>query len=204
MKIRNRSSSSRGARAARMVPVVTLLMSGLGLVSPAHVRAFPGAGESTTQDGAEDRGVLGQMVEKFYQQVTIPRGPDLDPFIGEGEIQGKKIMDGRFVLLESKVHLQGMEYDSWTILGYDPRSNSYSLTALDNGSNSTLTATGTYDPETSMLEFVGERPDAAAQVPSRFRFRYQFLDKDTVEVTFQFEFADAPTVEVYRAKLLKQ
>lgn len=97
-------------------------------------------------------------------------GPDAEPQSSSGNGSGRMVLGGRFLLLESDVK-GAFDAESMTILGFDRRTNDYTLTGIDTLGTYSITASGKYDEAGKAVVLHG----SYAQPPSGQEQKYRFV-----------------------------
>ncbi len=97
-------------------------------------------------------------------------GPDAEPQTSNGTGSGRMILGGRFLVLETDVK-GAFDAQAWTLMGFDRRTNDYTLTGIDTLGTYSITAAGKFDAAQKGVILHG----SYAQPPSGKEQKYRFV-----------------------------
>lgn len=95
--------------------------------------------------------------------------PGAEPTTASGTGNGRTILGGRFLVLETDVK-GAMNAESWTLFGFDRRTNDYTMVGVDSLGTYSITAAGKYDEALKGVALHG----SYAQPPSGQEQKYRF------------------------------
>ncbi len=100
---------------------------------------------------------LADMVGSWETTSSVwMQGPGNPPAITKGTAEFKLIMDGRYLLQESKGEMMGMPFTGMGVTGYDNFNKKYVSFWIDNLSTAMFTSEGAYDQSGKVLTLYGK------------------------------------------------
>lgn len=112
---------------------------------------------------------LTELVGPWKVSTKLWFGPNTEPLTTTGTATGKMILGGRFLQLDSTLKGAFAE-ETLSILGFDRRTNDYTLTGYDTMGTYSVTAAGKYDAAQKAVVLRGsyKQPPANDEVQYRF------------------------------------
>ena len=112
---------------------------------------------------------LAELAGSWKVTARLWFGPG-EPVISTGIGTGRMILGGRFLILETDVR-GALDAETMTLMGFDRRTNQFTMTAADTIGTYTITAAGKYDDGKKGVVLHG----SYAQPPSGQEQKYWFL-----------------------------
>jgi hypothetical protein len=111
---------------------------------------------------------------------------------GKGTGSAQMILGGRFLQSESTTEAMGMKVGSMSILGYDRRTNKYTMYAIDEMGTYAINAEGDYNHADKKLILKGSvmDPSTITKDMQDFRFVYDFTNENEIKVDLFFMMPD--------------
>lgn len=125
----------------------------------ADMEAMMAAYKKLAEPGAEHRR-LATLAGTWNQDITINVFPGQPPQKLTGSAHNEMILGGRFLKSETSGGEGDFAMEGLTILGFDTRTQEYTLVGYDTWGTYYITAAGTYDPETETMTLSGETLEA--------------------------------------------
>lgn len=96
-------------------------------------------------------------------------------------------MGGRFLEIRSKGQVMGQPFESLTIVGFDRRTDQYTIVGFDTMGTYYVEGAGTFDEATGSIIMPGETHDPKLNATERYRFvlRSESDDKYITEIIFK-------------------
>ena len=112
---------------------------------------------------------------------NIPGAPPMT-FTGTGD--AKMILGGRFLQINGSAQAAnpGMNSESLTVIGFDKRTNKYTMWAIDTYGTYSISATGDHDDATNTTTFLGENEE-----PGMGKIPFKFVIKDVDDTHYTLE-----------------
>jgi hypothetical protein len=105
----------------------------------------------------EPHKLLSQYVGKWEVSTRMWfEGPGKPPVETKATVEGKWIMDGRFVQEDATSEMMGMPHKSIGVTGYDNIKKKYVISYIDNMTTSICTAEGTLDESGKVMTLFGK------------------------------------------------
>ncbi len=103
--------------------------------------------------------VLASMVGDWSFVMKMWMDPSAPPDETKGTVSNRSLLGGRYVQGEFKAPVMGMPFEGIAVNGYDNVTQQFVSTWLDNMSTGIMFMTGSYDPATKSLTYLGEMAD---------------------------------------------
>jgi len=138
---------------------------GFGWLVPLGAQTSPQdqqkAMEAYVKAGAvtENHAYLKRFAGSWTAKTTMWTFPGQPPTDGGGAIQGRLIMDGRFVVMDFKGTMMGQPFEGFQTTGYDNMQKKYLTLWIDNTSTSFFFLSGNRDAAKDVLVQTGEWTD---------------------------------------------
>lgn len=110
---------------------------------------------------------------KYFME---PGGP---PTSIESEAVSTMVLGGRFLKMESKGQFMGQPFEGLSMMGYDRRSDLYTLVAYDTMGTYYVTGEGTIDEKTGILKMPGTTHDPKSGATERYYFLFRDMQPDS-------------------------
>ena len=192
------SSCSPAAAVARLLPHVvgaTALLA--ALLSPSTTRAQQ-PDEEARRRALEQRALEAAQPGPEHERLAALAGdwdvtssyrssPTAAPVVGTGSATNRMSLDGRFLLSESSERSGDRDAQSVAILGYDRRSNRYTINAYATRGTHFLTAEGLWDAGSRAFTMYGRKPDPIANRTEHYTIvvRHPSPDEYTLEISYR-------------------
>ncbi len=136
---------------------------------------------------SEEHKLLELMAGKWVQTTKFWQKPGADPIAAPGTTVNKMVLGGRFLESEWENSEGEMRGQGLNILGFDRRSNRYTLVGFDTWGTYYVTAEGTWDEATKTLTLQGEDEDPVRGFTQKYDFIIHLVDDDNyiIEVVFK-------------------
>ncbi len=132
--------------------------------------------------------LLARSVGRFDTLVELwPTPGAAESMTFRGSSEGKLLLDGSFLQLESTTGGDGFTVGSMGLLGFDRRFGHYTYSGYDTTATYGVHATGTYDEETGTLTLSGEDYDPIMKVTQKYDFVFRYPDEDTTVIEIWFK-----------------
>jgi hypothetical protein len=173
---------------------VTALAFLAGLILPVALRAMQHEGEKAVPPNMEEmmkkweesaapgpaHKVLEDAVGTWTTSVKMwMQGPDAPPMESQGTAEIRWVLDGRFLMEETKGEMMGKTFEGIGFTGYDNFKQVYVNTWMDNSSTALYSSTGVYDPATKTLTSTGLMDEPMTGEKNKtVRYILHMVDKD--------------------------
>ncbi len=145
---------------------------------------------------------LDAFVGEWSVDSSFTPAPGAKPIVSKGNASITKVIGGRFVQSRTKLAFEGVESETLTLLGFDPRHGHYTLHSIDSFATHAVDATGAYDDHTQILILRGEvfapAPDrqedgSSTGLPGNtypFEIAFRFSSPDSITQTVRIQMPD--------------
>jgi hypothetical protein len=116
---------------------------------------------------------LGELSGRWTMTSKLWFNPAEPPRVASGTATGRLILGGRFLHLDSSVKGGAISADSVTILGFDRRSNDYTMIGLDTLGTYYITAAGKYDDAAKGIVLDGSYAMPPTGQDQKYRFTWR-------------------------------
>jgi len=140
-----------------------------------------------------------QFAGSWKEEITSWSAPGATPVVANGVRDGRPIMEGRFLSMNSFIMNKEGRVEAQSVLGWDIIKNVYVKVWYDNISPGIMTMEGRMNEANNKIEFVGTVTDPRTKQPVRFR---QVVDLTDHRVQVTQIFAEYKGVE-YKAMEIK-
>lgn len=125
---------------------------------------------------------LDQLIGKWSSTGKIwMAGPSAPPMETTGTSEFRWIMGGRFIQEEAKGFGMGMNYEGFSVWGYDNLRKKYTTFYVDNMGTAMYTSTGSCDPSGKVFTFYGEMDDCmTGEQGNLVKYTTRIINKDKV------------------------
>ena len=129
---------------------------------------------------------LAEMSGKWNVTTKLWFNPAEPPRVASGKATGRLILGGRFLQLDASVKGGGMDADSMTLIGFDRRTNDYTMIGLDTLGTYYITAAGKYDEAAKGILLDGSyaMPPTGQNQKYRFTWRQDSPDEHVLILHF--------------------
>jgi len=136
--------------------------------------------------GKEHKEILAAMEGSWDVTVKAWSTPGGKPMQFRGSSTSKRILGGMFLQQDTTSQMGGMTVSSMSIVGFDRRSQNFTLVAFDSMGTYPVTAAGPYDPKTQTITMYGEDWDPIMRVTQKYNFIMRLKSKDefVTEIVF--------------------
>ncbi len=134
--------------------------------------------QEAAQPGPEHE-LLKGLEGKWTQDLTMWPEPGGQYMTSTCMGEATMILGGRFLQIDTKGVIFGMDGQSMQLLGFDRRHKKYTIVGFDTQGTYYVTAAGDYDPKTSTLTLSGEDIDPIFNMVQKYDFVIKIIDKDT-------------------------
>lgn len=158
----------------------------LSALSPEELQALQVQVMTLAQPGPEHE-LLAHLEGEWDQEVRMWMTPTAEePLTVVGTSVGRRILGGRFLQLESSSNFMGTRTESMNILGFDRRHEHFTQVGFDTMGTYSVAAAGPRDPETGLIEMVGEDVDPIMGVTQRYKFVWRAIEPNhnVMEIVF--------------------
>lgn len=93
-----------------------------------------------------------------------------EPMIVNGTASGKMILGGRFLELDGKTESAAMHMEAKTLMGFDRRTNEFTLIGLDTGGTYYITAAGKWDEAKQAVVMYGSYLEPPENTEQKYHF----------------------------------
>jgi hypothetical protein len=108
------------------------------------------------------------------------------PASGSGTASNRMILGGRFIEMKGMGEVMGMKYESLSILGFDRRTDKYTLVAFDELGTYYVEAEGDYNEATKVLLLNGTYLEPNSKKDMSYRFVFDISDPNAVKYSVIF------------------
>jgi hypothetical protein len=116
---------------------------------------------------------------------TWMNGPDKPPIVDKGSSELKWVLDGRFLMQESKGNMMGQPFSGMGFTGYDNLNKNFVSFWIDNSSTAMFTSEGNFDQTGKVLNFFGTMNEPmTGEHGKAVKYVLRMVDKD--KWTFEF------------------
>lgn len=122
---------------------------------------------------------LSRRVGTWRQVTKYFTEPGAPPLTIEGEGVCTMVLGGRFLKCESKGQFMGQPFESLSMMGYDRRTETYTLVAFDTMGTYYVTGEGKKDEKTGTLKLPGTTHDPKIGSTERYFFIFRDMSPDS-------------------------
>lgn len=97
-----------------------------------------------------------KMVSKMWMD------PNTEPLVSEGTVDAEMILGGRYLKMEAKYPMMGIQTEGWMLEAYDNGKNEFINIWIDNVGTGVAISTGKFDESTKSIIYNGKMYDPLA------------------------------------------
>lgn len=131
--------------------------------------------------------LLKNISGRWIMETTMWPEPGSPPITSTLKGESSMILGGRFLQLNARGVIFGIDSESMSILGFDRRHKKFTLLSFDTQGTYYIAAAGTYDEKTSTLTLTGEDVDPIFKMVQKYDTVIKFTDKDTFTWSIVFK-----------------
>lgn len=201
------SSRSSAAAIARVLPRLAAASALLATLTSAPAARAQEPDEEARRRAMAQRALEAAQAGPEHERLAALAGdwnvtistwttPTAAPLVATGSATNRMILGGRFLSSETSATLGDRAAESISMLGYDRRSNRYTIAAFDTRGTHYLTAEGLWDAGSRALTMYGEKLDLIANRTEHYTMvvRRPGPDEYILEISFRL-----PSGESFRA-----
>ena len=107
----------------------------------------------------KEHDMLNSQAGSWSEEITIWSYAGAEPMMSNAKVKIEMILDGRYQQSTHTGDFEGMPFNGIGLVAFDNASKKYYSSWVDNRSTGLLFSTGTVDPKSKGLVFLGEQPD---------------------------------------------
>ncbi|HBS29331.1 MAG TPA: hypothetical protein DEB06_07740 [Phycisphaerales bacterium] len=153
------------------------------------------------QPGPEHK-VLERMAGEWKSRVTVSMMPGQPPDVSEGTSTTRMILGGRFLEIRNAGHLMGQPFEGLTILGFDRRSDLFTVVGYDTVGTYYVTGQGPARPDGTLV-LSGTTHDPRHNHTEKYEFHYAQPDNDHLVWRILFDQGAGTMAEVVKVELTR-
>jgi hypothetical protein len=120
---------------------------------------------------------------EWTADISMWMDPAGQPMKSTGTMTNKMIFDGRYQEGRYTGNMMGRQMEGMGITGYDNAKKQFESTWIDNMGSGMMKMTGTYDPSTKTITFVGNQVDPMTGKEMKVRETLQMVDDNNQTMT---------------------
>lgn len=135
------------------------------------------AWEQASKPGPHHK-ALEAMAGNFKYVNKFKMDPSAEWTTSEGEYSGEMIMDGKFLAVNVKGPMMGMDFNGMGVLGYDNTLKKHVSGWIDNMGTGVMRSEGTCDGACKTITFEGDMIDPMTGKPCAYKYVYEIQSND--------------------------
>jgi hypothetical protein len=139
---------------------------------------------------AEEHALLRGLAGDWSVSTKIWVRPGAEPVVTEGTSKSEMILDGRFLKTTTVGELFHTKTESLVIMGFDRRSDEYTLVTFDTMGTYYITGAGGYDAESKTLTLNGTSGHPKFGITETYVFEIQLVGNDEYVTSVLFDQPD--------------
>ena len=155
-------------------------------ISPDSLRVLQMAMKESMQPGPEHK-FLEMMAGNWKQEIKYWPAPGSDPVTMEGTAEAKMILGGRFLQTNSHSSFGGIDTDAMSVMGFDRRHKKYTYIGFDTQGTYSVSASGTFDPESNSIVMYGEDDEPIFGFTQKYDIVVKSVDDNTMMISIIFK-----------------
>lgn len=116
--------------------------------------------------------------------------PGSEPMTSTANTTNKMILDGRFLQTTSTGQMMGLKMESLSLMGFDGRSDKYTLVGFDTMGTYYVTAAGDYDAGAKTLVLGGTSEHPKFGFTESYQFKIKIVSADEYVISILFDQPD--------------
>lgn len=108
------------------------------------------------------------------------------PMTGTGTGSNRMILGGRFIELKGISEFMGMKFESLTIMGFDKRTDKYTLIGFDELGTYYVEAEGDYNESTKVFSLEGTYVEPTSKMNQRYKFIFDVSAPNVMKYSVVF------------------
>ncbi len=151
-------------------------------LNEAQLRVF-----EASQPG-EEHALIATLAGEWSQVIRLQPAHGAEILTFEGTSTNRMVLGGRFLMIESTLRVPGAEAASLGFLGFDRRTEEFTLLSMDEVGTYWVTGRGTADESGRVITMSGEDYDPIMDHTQEYDFVYRLIDDD--KFVFEIWFKD--------------
>ena len=139
----------------------------------------------------------------FDMEISMPVGEGKEPFVTNVQSEHEMILGGRYLRMDQKGDMMGMDYHAIMTLGFNNSDRQMALTAITNMGTGTLSLFGPWDEKAQTATVTGQLTNPVTKKRITVRQTISFIDENTILIeSFDTE-GDRPEKKTVQYKLTR-
>jgi hypothetical protein len=138
----------------------------------------------------EQHQLLATMAGNWEMSIQMWGKPGMEPMKSTAKGQNEMILGGRFLRVASSGQMMGMKTESMTLMGFDGRSEKFTLVGFDTMGTYYVTAEGDYDAESKTFVLSGTSEHPKFGFSETYQFQLKLVSDDEHVMSLYFDQPD--------------
>ncbi|MBK9637547.1 MAG: DUF1579 domain-containing protein [Bacteroidetes bacterium] len=130
----------------------------------------------------EEHAMLASQVGDWTEEITMWMHETAEPIVNQAKVKVEMILDGRYQQTLHSGEFMGMHFEGVGVTGYDNVSKKYYSTWIDNMGTGVMFSTGTMDPKTKAIQYLGEQSDPISGKTVKIREVMTFIGESEMHL----------------------
>ncbi|HZH66045.1 MAG TPA: DUF1579 family protein [Flavisolibacter sp.] len=148
--------------------------------------------------------LMEQYAGNFRMEITMSMGEGKEPKIVTVKSKNNMLLGGRFLEMEQKGEMMGMDYQSIITMGFNNTNKKFALTTITNMGTGILSLVGDWDQKSKTANLIGELVNPVSKQAIHVRQTVAFIDKNIILIESFDREGDRPETKTVQYKLVRE